>query len=138
MNGLVVPFKYYGIRDELIEYGFNETKGHKFVEKFSDEKHCEFIYQMIEKHRLPGQKLKALAFCRDISHAIRMAQAMEDYYVTRYLTGKNSIGERVRAYKDLQDYSADLEILFTVDILNDVRISTLIQLNGKCTGKMAA
>ena len=119
MNGLVVPFKYYGIRDELIEYGINETKGHKFVEKFSDEKHCEFIYKMIENHRLPGQKLKALAFCRDISHAIRMSQAMEDYYVTRYLTGKNSIGERVRAYKDLQDDSADLEILFTVDILNE-------------------
>ena len=119
MNGLVVPFKYYGIRDELIEYGIKETKGHKFVEKFSDEEHCEFIYQMIEKHRLPGQKLKALAFCRDISHAIRMSQAMEDYYVTRYLTGRNSVGERLRAYNDLQDDSADLEILFTVDILNE-------------------
>ena len=28
INGLVVPFKYYGIRDELIEYGIKETKGH--------------------------------------------------------------------------------------------------------------
>ena len=119
MNGLVVPFKYYGIRDELIEYGIKETKGHHFVEQFSDERHCDFIYHMIEKHRIPGQKLKALAFCRDISHAIRMAQAMEDYYHTRYLTGRNSVGERVRAYKDLQDDSADLEILFTVDILNE-------------------
>ena len=119
MNGLVVPFKYYGIRDELIEYGIKETKGHHFVEQFSDERHCDFIYHMIEKHRIPGQKLKALAFCRDISHAIRMAQAMEDYYHTRYLTGRNSVGERVRAYKDLQDDAADLEILFTVDILNE-------------------
>ena len=119
INGLVVPFKYYGIRDELIEYGIKETKGHKFVEQFSDEKHCDFIYRMIEKRRIPGQKLKALAFCRDISHAIRMAQAMEDYYHTQYLTGKNSVGERVRTYKDLQDDSADLEILFTVDILNE-------------------
>ena len=119
INGLVVPFKYYGIRDDLIEYGYKETKGHKFVEQFSDEKHCDFIYHMIEKHRLPGQKLKALAFCRDISHAIRMSQAMEDYYHTRYLTGKNTVGERVRAYKDLQDDHADLEILFTVDILNE-------------------
>lgn len=60
------------------------------------------ITSRIEAHRQPGQKLKALAFCRDISHAIRMAQAMEDYYPngTRYLTGKNSTGERVRAYKD--------------------------------------
>ena len=63
--------------------------------------------------------MKALAFCRDISHAIRMSQAMEDYYNTRYLTGKNSTGERVRAYKDLQDDTAELEILFTVDILNE-------------------
>lgn len=119
INGLVVPFKYYGIRDELIEYGVAQTRGHKFVEQFSDEAHCDFIYRMIEKHREPGQKLKALAFCRDISHAIRMSQAMEDYYHTRYLTGKNSVGERVRAYKDLQDDAAELEILFTVDILNE-------------------
>lgn len=119
INGLVVPFKYYGIRDELITYGVNETKGHKFVEQFSDDSHCEFIMKMIEKHRLPGQKLKALAFCRDISHARRMSQAMEDYYHTCVLTGKNSVGERVRTYKDLQDDSADLEILFTVDILNE-------------------
>lgn len=121
INGIVVPFKYYGIRDELIEYGVTATKGHRFVEQFSDEKHCDFIYKMIEEHRQPGQKLKALAFCRDISHAIRMSQAMEDYYPngTRYLTGRNSTGERVRAYKDLQDESTELQILFTVDILNE-------------------
>ena len=119
INGLVVPFKYYGIRDDLIEYGIKETKGHKFVEQFSDEKHCDFIYRMIEKHRLPGQKLKALAFCRDRAHAIRMAQAMEEYYHTRYLLGTNSVGERIRAYNDLQNDNEDLEILFTVDILNE-------------------
>ena len=120
VNGLVVPFKYYGIRDEFIEYGIAATKGHKFVEQFSDENHCDFIYNMIEKHRLPGgKKLKALAFCRDISHAIRMSQAMGEYYNTRYLTGKNTVGERVRAYKELQDDDDDLEILFTVDILNE-------------------
>ncbi|MBR5387281.1 MAG: DUF3427 domain-containing protein [Clostridiales bacterium] len=120
VNDLVVPFKYYGIRDELIEYGVQETKGHRFVEQFSDEQHCDFIYEQIEKHRIQGgQKLKALAFCRDISHAIRMSQAMEKYYKTQYLTGKNSIGERMRAYQDLQDEDGNIEILFTVDILNE-------------------
>ncbi len=121
MHGLVVPFKYYGIRDELIEYGLTETSGHRFIEQFSDEAHCDFIFQNIEKHRIPDQKLKALAFCRDISHARRMAQAMEEYYPggTRYLTGKNSTGERIRAYNDLQNDSSDLQILFTVDILNE-------------------
>ncbi len=119
INKLVVPFKYYGIRDELIEYGDKVTRGHKFIEQFSDEKHCEFIRDMIEKHREPGKKLKALAFCRDIAHARRMADAMGDYYHTQFLTGKNSVGERVRTYKDLQDDDAELEILFTVDILNE-------------------
>ncbi len=119
INRLVVPFKYYGIRDELIEYGDKVTKGHKFIEQFSDEKHCEFIRDMIEKYREPGKKLKALAFCRDIAHARRMADAMGDYYNTQFLTGKNSVGERVRTYKDLQDDDAELEILFTVDILNE-------------------
>lgn len=119
INKLVVPFHYYGIRDDLIEYGIAETKGHRFVEKFSDDRHCDFISRMIEEHRTPGQKLKALAFCRDISHAIRMSQAMSEYYKTQYLTGRNSVGERLRAYKDLQDDSSELEILFTVDILNE-------------------
>lgn len=119
INRLVVPFKYFGIRDDLIEYGIDATKGHKFVEQFSDEKHCDFIRDMIEEHREPGKKLKALAFCRDVSHARRMADAMSDYYDTRFLTGNNSVGERVRAYKDLQDDNAELEILFTVDILNE-------------------
>ena len=119
VNGLVVPFKYYGIRDELVEYDINATKSHAFIEQFSDDRHCEFIHDMVEKYRVPGQKLKALAFCRDISHAIRMSQAMAEYYKTQYLTGKNSVGERIRAYKDLQDDSADLEMLFTVDILNE-------------------
>ena len=119
INNLVVPFHYYGIRDDLIEYGLNETKSHKFVEQFSDEKHVDFIHEMIEKYRLPGRKLKALAFCKDISHAIRMSQAMDEYYNTRYLTGKNSIGERIRAYNDLQSENDKLEILFTVDILNE-------------------
>lgn len=38
---------------------------------------------------------------------------------TQYLTGMNSTGERIRAYKDLQDEWAELEIRFTVDILNE-------------------
>lgn len=119
INGLVVPFRYYGIRDDLIEYGLAETKSHKFIEQFSDEKHVDFIRQEIEKYRKPNEKLKALAFCKDVSHAIRMSQAMEDYYGTRYLTGKNSTGERVKAYRDLQNDNDSLEILFTVDILNE-------------------
>ena len=80
---------------------------------------CEFIHQQIEKHRMEGQKLKALAFCRNIQHARMMADNLGDYYHTAFLSGKNKTGERIRAYNDLQDENRDLEILFAVDILNE-------------------
>ena len=119
INGLVVPFKYYGIRDELIEYGITATKGHRFVEQFSDEKHCDFIYKAIEAHRQPGQKLKALAFCRSIHHARMMAENLGEHYHTAFLSGSNKTGERIRAFNDLQSDNKELEILFAVDILNE-------------------
>ena len=118
INGLVVPFKYYGIRDTLIEYGLPKNKEHKMVSQLATVEHCDFIMKEIEKHRIDG-KLKALAFCRNVAHARMMSEAMSEHYHTAYLTGKNDIGERIRAYNDLQSDEKDLEILFTVDILNE-------------------
>ena len=118
MKGLVVPFKYYGIRDEMIKYGLSKSQERKMVAQLATTDHCAFISKEIEKHR-PSGKLKALAFCRNVTHARMMCEAMGDLYHTAYLTGKNDIGERIRAYNDLQNDDKELEILFTVDILNE-------------------
>lgn len=118
INDLVVPFKYYGIRDTLIEYGLPRNQEHKMVAQLATIEHGDFIKKEIEKHR-PEGKLKALAFCRNVAHARMMCEAMGEHYKTAYLTGKNDIGERIRAYNDLQSDDKDLEILFTVDILNE-------------------
>lgn len=118
INDLVVPFKYYGIRDELINYGLTKSEERKMVAQLATADHCDFITREIEKHR-PEGKLKALAFCRNVTHARMMCEAMGDRYKTAYLTGKNDIGERIRAYNDLQSEYRELEILFTVDILNE-------------------
>lgn len=119
INDLIVPFHYYGIRDELVDYGLSDSAERRLIAQLSNEDNCEFIYQQIEKHRPLGQKLKALAFCRNIQHARMMKENMEDYYHTAFLSGKNKTGERIRAYNDLQNDSKDLEILFAVDILNE-------------------
>jgi len=118
INDLVVPFKYYGIRDALINYGLSKSEERKMVAQLATEEHCDFITREIEKHRGEG-KLKALAFCRSVAHASMMCEAMGTRYKTAYLTGKNDIGERIRAYNDLQSDEKELEILFTVDILNE-------------------
>ena len=118
INDLVVPFKYYGIRDEMVDYSLTKSEERKLVAQIATTDHCDFIAKQIEAHR-PNGKLKALAFCRNVSHARMMCEVMGENYHTAYLTGRNDIGERIRAYNDLQSDSAELEILFTVDILNE-------------------
>ena len=118
VNDLVVPFKYYGIRDSLVDYGLTAKEERRLIAQMANDEHCEFIAEQIEAHR-PQGKLKALAFCRNVTHARMMSEVMGERYHTAYLTGRNDIGERIRAYNDLQSDSASLEILFTVDILNE-------------------
>lgn len=119
LNDLIVPFKYYGIRDQLVEYGLNKDEERKMISQMADTDHVDFIYSEIEKYKIPGEKIKAIAFCKNITHARMMSESMNQYYHTAYLTGSNNVGERIRAYNDLQDENAPLEILFTVDILNE-------------------
>ena len=119
INDLIVPFHYYGIRDELVDYGLTDSEERRLIAQISNEDNCEFIYQQIENHRPQGQKLKALAFCRNIQHARMMAENLGEHYHTAFLSGRNSTGERLRAYNDLQSENKELEILFAVDILNE-------------------
>ena len=120
INDLIVPFHYYGIRDELVDYDLSDSYERRLIAQISNEDNCDFIHQQIESHRPEGQKLKALAFCRNIQHARMMAENMSEYYKTAYLSGKNKTGERIRAYNDLQsDDNTKIEILFAVDILNE-------------------
>lgn len=118
INDLIVPFHYYGIRDKMVDYGLSKAQERKMLAQIADTDHCAFIRDEIEKHR-PEGKLKALVFCRNVTHARQMSEALSEYYKTAYLTGSNKIGERIRAYNDLQSDNADLEVLCSVDILNE-------------------
>lgn len=117
-NDLVVPFKYFAVRDEMVDYSDKE-KINFLKNYFKDDNHIQFISNQIEKHR-PEGKLKAIGFCRSIDHAREMSLEMDGLgYHTTYLTGENNTGERSKAFKDLADDSNDLEIIFAVDILNE-------------------
>ncbi len=120
INGLVVPFHYYGIRDTLVNYDLSKKDERNITNIIADEsmEHCEFIHTQIEKHR-PTGKLKVLAFCRSKKHAATMSNAMSKYYHTTWLTGDDDVAKRARIYDALQDDQNDLEILFTIDIVNE-------------------
>src|SRR5574344_426178 len=117
-SDLVVPFHYYGIRDKLIDYMIEDKN--KIAKIISDQTNIDFIINEIEKHKPEKEKIKALAFCTTNAHAIQMSN---DFLLHGYsaipLTDENNTGERIKAFKDLQDETNDLEIICTVDILNE-------------------
>ncbi len=117
INDLVVPFHYYGIRDTLVNYG--EVDSYKLIKDIAKNENCDFIHTEIQRHK-PTGKLKAVAFCISVEHARQMSENMRLLgYSTISLTGNNQIGERIKAFHDLQDDQHSLEIIFTVDILNE-------------------
>ena len=118
INDLVVPFHYYAIRDEFADYSSNDKA--VIAREISKNINVEFIRSQIELRREPNKKLKCLAFCSNIEHCKMMAQGFNEVgYNAIALTGSNNFGERIVAFKELQDDSKQLEIICTVDILNE-------------------
>lgn len=117
-NDLVVPFHYYGIRDDLINYG--EEDKNKVSKNIVEAANVDFIVKELEKRKIKNEKLKAVAFCTNVAHCTLMADELARRgYSAVALTGINSTGERIKAFNDLQDENNDLEIICTVDILNE-------------------
>lgn len=117
-NDLVVPFHYYGIRDQLVDYSSKDKM--TIAKNIAEQNNIEFIKSQIEKYRKLGEKLKCIAFCTNIQSCRLMAEELyEEGYHTISLTGINDTGVRIKAFKDLQDENNLLEIICTVDILNE-------------------
>lgn len=118
LNDLVVPFHYYGIRTVLADY---KEKDRSIVAKqIGGIENVEFICDQIESHRKENEKLKCIAFCTTIKHCEMMAEQFRQLgYHSIALTGVNDLGQRIRAFNDLQDDSKELEIICSVDILNE-------------------
>lgn len=117
-NDLVVPFHYYGIRDLLVDYSSKDKM--TIAKNIAEQNNIEFIKSQIEKYCKPGEKLKCIAFCTNIQSCRLMAEELyEEGYHTISLTGINDTGVRIKAFKDLQDENNLLEIICTVDILNE-------------------
>ena len=117
-NDLVVHFHYYGIRDQLVDYSLKDKM--TIAKNIANQNNIEFIKSQIEKHRKPDEKLKCIAFCTNIQSCKIMAEELyEEGYHTISLTGINDTGMRIKAFKDLQNENELLEIICTVDILNE-------------------
>lgn len=116
-NDLVVPFKYKGIYDDKVDYSKNNRD---LLRQMTSPEHSEFIAKHIDENRPVNQKLKALVFCRSVEHAEQMCNSFISMgYKSEYLVGKHDIMRRKKAFGDLQDDNHPLELLFSVDLLNE-------------------
>ncbi len=118
LNDLVVPFHYYGIRTQLADYKDQDRM--KVAKEIAKLENGEYISSQIEKYRLENKKLKCLAFCTNIQHCKLMAEEFTEIgYHAIALTGVNDLGQRIKAFMNLQDDTDPLEIICAVDILNE-------------------
>lgn len=115
---LVVPFHYYGIRDTYADYSSNDKA--KVSREIAKSVNIDFIISQIIKHKKENAKLKALAFCNTVEHCQMMANGFNEMgYSAVALTGNNDLGERIKAFDDLQNDLSQLQIICAVDILNE-------------------
>ncbi len=122
-NELIVPFHYFGIKDQYVDYDDKAIAdgASKLIKELIDTKHIDFLLNNVDKHRPVGMgKLKCVGFCRTVEHARCLADVLNARgRASISLSAKNSLDERMSAFKRLQDENDPVEFVFAVDILNE-------------------
>lgn len=121
-KGWLVPFRYYGIFDDTINYDNVKFSFGKYDEKELEvalmlHKRCDLIY----KHYMKYGSKRALGFCTSRLHAEYMAKTFCEYGIKAAAVYSGENGEfsmeRERAIEQLR--SGELNVLFSVDMFNE-------------------
>lgn len=122
---LLVPFHYFGLTDDTIDYDqVDILNGHyeenSLVRALSTFTRVEFIINRMQTYGHDGDTLHALGFCVNIEHAKFMCEEFNRRgYVAEYLTGEDSVKHRQEIISRLEDPHDELSIIFTVNIFNE-------------------
>lgn len=121
-RGALVPFKYYGIYDETVNYEHIEMKNGKYNEKQLEEALNTGIRdELIIKHYEKYPSKAAIGFCSSKKHAEHMAEVFTKAKIPALAVysgeqGEFS-GERESALNKLR--SGEIKVLFAVDMFNE-------------------
>lgn len=124
-RGWLMPFHYFGIADDSVNYAEIPWRSGRFdparletalmIEERVDTmlQHCEF-------RGFDGPKRVTVGFCAGVRHARFMAEALSRRgLVAEAVTGEISVDERESIYARLQDPAEPLEWIFVADVLNE-------------------
>ncbi|MCD1261414.1 DUF3427 domain-containing protein [Paenibacillus athensensis] len=125
-EGLLVPFRYFGLSDPTVDYeevgiqSNGQFKENELVRVLNTHERVDYVLEMIRKFGHDGPFMKALGFCATIEHAQYMSDACNQRGVgAGYLTGDNTPDQRQTLIRRLEDDTDPLQIIFTVDIFNE-------------------
>ena len=121
-KGWLVPFRYYGIYDESVNYDKVEYKNGKYNEKELEKAlSINNRAELILKHYKKYKSTRALGFCTSKSHAEFMAKYFNENGVPSCAVYSSNEGEyneeRSIALKKLRD--EDINVIFSVDMFNE-------------------
>lgn len=121
-KGWLVPFRYYGIYDESVNYDDVEYKNGKYNSKELEQalninKRADLILNHYKKYK----STRALGFCTSKAHAEFMAKYFSDNNVKACAVYSGNDGEysedRNIALKKLRD--EEVQVIFSVDMFNE-------------------
>ena len=121
-KGWLVPFRYYGIFDDTIDYSTVNMRNGRYDEKDLEEKlminhRAELIYRHYTKY--PSKS--AMGFCSSRNHAEYMAQYFNQEGIPSAAVYSGEQGENTSqrdiAIEKLQN--GELKVLFSVDMFNE-------------------
>lgn len=124
-RGWLLPFHYFGIADESVDYDAIPWRSGGFdPELLENALMVEERVQAMLDHCLlrgfDGPKRVTVGFCAGVRHARYMAAALTKRGMgSEVVTGANGVNEREAIYARLQDPSDPLEWLFVADVLNE-------------------
>ncbi len=121
-KGWLVPFRYYGIYDETVDYTQIEIRNGKYDSKQLEK---EFMIhrraELILKHYLKYNSKSGMGFCTSRNHAEYMAKYFNEHHVTSVAVYSGEQGEnaqeRNKALSELK--AGKVRVVFSVDMFNE-------------------
>jgi superfamily II DNA or RNA helicase len=123
-QGLLAPFQYFGIHDDvaLDQLRWRRGRGYDVKELTNvytgDDKRVRLVLQAVQDKVADPRRMRALGFCVSIQHAEYMAERFTTAGIPSLaVTSTTSRAERAAALAALRDRAVNA--LFTVDLFNE-------------------
>jgi superfamily II DNA or RNA helicase len=120
-HGWLLPFHYFGIADETVDFlKINWRQLNEVEDALSvDERAAHILHHALERG-FDGTKRVTVAFCAGKKHARFMAEAFTRRgQTTAVAFGDQPVEEREEIYKRLANPHSSLQWLFVADVLNE-------------------